>query len=112
MVDHDVEPVIRERVALGERFAGFGHGVYKRGDPRAMSLFDALTRAGAPRKFTQEIPERIAEATGEFVNIDYALAVLVHTLRMPVGQRTGAVCDGPQRSAGSRMPARQLQHGS
>src|SRR6202008_1195897 len=32
MVDHDVAPVIRERVALGERFAGFGHGVYKRGD--------------------------------------------------------------------------------
>ena len=97
MVDHDVEPVIRERVALGERFAGFGHGVYKRGDPRAMSLLDALTRAGAPRKFTREIPERIAEATGEFVNIDYALAVLVHALRMPVGQRTGVVCDGPQR---------------
>jgi citrate synthase len=85
LVDNDVEPVIRERVALGERFAGFGHGVYKRGDPRAMSLLEALTRAGAPRKFTKEIPERIAEATGEFVNIDYALAVLVHALRMPVG---------------------------
>ena len=31
------------------------------------------------------MPERIAEATGEFVNIDYALAVLVHALRMPAG---------------------------
>src|SRR5882672_10631545 len=28
LVDRDVAPVIRERVALGERFAGFGHGVY------------------------------------------------------------------------------------
>src|SRR5215475_8944941 len=83
MVDHDVAPVIRERVALGERFAGFGHGVYRRGDPRAISLLNALTRAGAPRKFTREIPERIAEATGEFVNIDYVLAVLVHSLRLP-----------------------------
>jgi citrate synthase len=65
-------PVIRERVALGGRFAGFGRGVYnyKRGDPRAMSLLDALARAGAARKFTQEVPERIAEVTGEFVNID------------------------------------------
>jgi len=85
LVDNDVAPVIRERVALGERFAGFGHGVYKRGDPRAMSLLNALTRSGAPRKFTREIPERIAEATGEFVNIDYVLAVLVHSLRLPAG---------------------------
>ena len=82
LVDNDVAPVIRERVALGERFAGFGHGVYKRGDPRALSLLNALTRAGAPRKFTKEVPERIAEATGELVNIDYALAVMAHSLRL------------------------------
>jgi citrate synthase len=85
LIDHDPEPVIRERVALGERFAGFGHGVYKRGDPRAISLLDALTRAGAARKFTREVPDRIAEATGEFVNIDYALAVLAHSLRLSPG---------------------------
>jgi citrate synthase len=110
MVDHDVEPVIRERVALGERFAGFGHGVYKRGDPRAMSLLDALTRAGAPRKFTREIPERIAEATGEFVNIDYALAVLVHALRMPVGSELALFAMA--RSVGWVAHAsEQLQHG-
>src|SRR5246127_131141 len=85
LIDHDPEPVIRERVALGERFAGFGHGVYKRGDPRAISLLNALARAGAARKFTREVPERIAEATGEFVNIDYALAVLAHSLRLAPG---------------------------
>jgi citrate synthase len=85
LVDRDVAPVVRERVALGERFAGFGHGVYKHGDPRARALLEALARAGAAEKFTREIPERIAEATGEFVNIDYALAVLVHTLGLPPG---------------------------
>ena len=79
LAEGEVAPVIRERVALGERFAGFGHGVYKRGDPRARALLEALARSGAA-KLTHEIPERIAEATGEFVNIDYALAVLVHTL--------------------------------
>jgi citrate synthase len=110
LVDHDVEPVIRERVALGERFAGFGHGVYKRGDPRAMSLLEALTRAGAPRKFTREIPERIAEATGEFVNIDDALAVLVHALRMPVGSELALFAMA--RSVGWIAHAsEQLQHG-
>jgi citrate synthase len=85
LIDHDPEPVIRERVALGERFAGFGHGVYKQGDPRAISLLNALTHAGAARKFTREVPDRIAEATGEFVNIDYALAVLAHSLRLAPG---------------------------
>ena len=85
LVDGDVGPIIRERVALGERFAGFGHGVYKRGDPRAHALLEALLRAGAAEKLASEIPERIAEATGEFVNIDYALAVLMHTLGMPPG---------------------------
>src|SRR5947207_5441754 len=110
LIDHDVEPVIRERVALGERFAGFGHGVYKRGDPRAMSLLDALTRAGAPRKFTREVPERIAEATGELVNIDYALAVLVHSLRLPAGSELALFAMA--RSVGWIAHAsEQLQHG-
>jgi citrate synthase len=85
LVDGDVGPIIRERVALGERFAGFGHGVYKHGDPRARALLEALLRAGAAEKLAREIPDRIAEATGEFVNIDYALAVLIHTLGMPPG---------------------------
>ena len=110
LIDHDVEPVIRERVALGERFAGFGHGVYKRGDPRAQSLLDALARAGAPRKFTREVPERIAEATGEFVNIDYALAVLVHSLRFPSGSELALFAMA--RSVGWIAHAsEQLQHG-
>ena len=110
LIDHDVEPVIRERVALGERFAGFGHGVYKRGDPRAQSLLDALARAGAPRKFTREVPERIAEATGEFVNIDYALAVLAHSLRLPSGSELALFAMA--RSVGWIAHAsEQLQHG-
>jgi citrate synthase len=110
LVDNDVAPVIRERVALGERFAGFGHGVYKRGDPRAQSLLDALTRAGAARKFTKEVPERIAEATGEFVNIDYALAVLVHALRLPAGSELALFA--MSRTVGWLAHAsEQLQHG-
>src|SRR5216684_6520712 len=110
LVDSDVAPVIRERVALGERFAGFGHGVYKRGDPRAISMLEALARAGAARKFTKEIPERIAEATGEFVNIDYALAVLVQSLRLPAGSELALFAMA--RMVGWLAHAsEQLQHG-
>src|SRR5580704_4252992 len=110
LVDCDVAPVIRERVALGERFAGFGHGVYKHGDPRAHALLEALTRAGAPRKFTRVVPDRIAEATGEFVNIDYALAVLAHSLRLAAGSELALFAMA--RTAGWIAHAsEQLQHG-
>src|SRR5216683_3914167 len=49
LVDGDVAPVIRERVALGERFAGFGHGVYKHGDPRARAV-GAYAGSGARQR--------------------------------------------------------------
>jgi citrate synthase len=110
LADREVAPVIRERVALGERFAGFGHGVYKHGDPRARALLEALARAGAADKLTREIPERIAEATGEFVNIDYALAVLVHALGLPPGHEL--VLFAMSRTVGWIAHAsEQLQHG-
>jgi citrate synthase len=81
----DVAAIVRERVALGELFPGFGHGVNRKGDPRAFALLDRLARAGADKRFTREIPEAIAEAAGVAANIDYALAVLMRTLDLPVG---------------------------
>lgn len=79
----DVAAKVRERVALGEVFPGFGHGVYRKGDPRALALLARLARAGADKRFTAEIPEAIAEAAGVSANIDYALAVLMRTLDLP-----------------------------
>ena len=81
----DVAAIVRERVALGEMFPGFGHGVYRKGDPRAFALLNRLARAGADKRFTREIPEEIAEAAGVAANIDYALAVLMRTLDLPIG---------------------------
>jgi citrate synthase len=79
----DVAPVIRERVALGERFAGFGHGVYKHGDPRAQALLEALARSGADGKLTHETGA--LRRRPAFVISTRALAVLVHTLSLPTG---------------------------
>jgi citrate synthase len=84
----DAAAIIRERVALGERFPGFGHMVYRDGDPRAVSMFAALKKINIDRKLTVEIPERIREATGAFANCDYALAVMRRALSMPQGCET------------------------
>jgi len=81
----DAAALVRERVALGERFAGFGHGVYRNGDPRARALLKALERSGAAPRLTRDIPAFVLEASGEFANIDYALAVLTQTLQLPAG---------------------------
>ena len=88
LLEGDIAAIVRERVALGERFAGFGHLIYRKGDPRGVSLLEELTKAGADKRLTIEVPERIAEATGAFVNIDYALAVMCKTLQLPRGSET------------------------
>jgi citrate synthase len=81
----DIATIVRERVALGEHFPGFHHGVYRKGDPRAFALLDRLARAGADKRFTKEIPDAIHEAAGVAANIDYAIAVLMRTLGLPMG---------------------------
>ena len=81
----DVTAGLRERIALGEPIPGFGHLIYREGDPRAEALLAALAAAGADRRFVAEAPALVAEATGLRANIDFALAVLARTLRLPQG---------------------------
>jgi citrate synthase len=88
LMEGDVAEIVRERVAQGERFAGFGHPIYKNGDARAVALLARLTDAGADKKLTIEVPQRIGEAIGVPVNIDYALAVMARTIGMPKGSET------------------------
>jgi len=94
LVDRDVAPVIRERVALGERFAGFGHGVYKQGDPRARALLEALSRAGAAEKTD---PGNSGADCGSDRRVrQYRLCARGADPRAGTcdRQRAGAVCDG------------------
>jgi citrate synthase len=88
LVSGDAAAIIRERVALGERFPGFGHAVYGDSDPRALSIFEALVKTGIDERMTVEFPHRIYEATGQFPNCDYALAVMRRALDMPKGSET------------------------
>ena len=79
------KPAYRERaIALGDRIPGFGHTIYKNGDPRADSLLAALAEAGADPRLAVAVPARITEATGLHPNIDFALAVIMRLFGQPI----------------------------
>jgi citrate synthase len=84
----DAAATIREKVALGETLPGFGHPVYRDGDPRADLLLTALVEAGADATLAREAPAMIADATGLAPNVDYALAMIVRHFAMPPGTET------------------------
>ncbi len=84
----DVPPVIRDLLRRGERVPGFGHFVYRAGDPRAALLLD-LVRAAAPRDGRLAVAEAVrGEVAARGLpepNIDFALAVLTRVAGMPDG---------------------------
>lgn len=88
LAEGDMAGKIRERVALGNPVPGFGHAIYRDGDPRADALLSALARSGTDRRLAVEAPALITEATGLHPNIDFALAVLMRTLGLPIGHET------------------------
>jgi citrate synthase len=88
LLSGDIAALVREKVALGDRFPGFGHMVYRDGDPRADALFKALLKAGIDKRLATDIPNAVKEATGQFANTDYSLTVMRRELDMPVGSET------------------------
>ena len=97
----DVPRVIRDVLRRGERVPGFGHFVYRAGDPRAVLLLD-LVRAAAPRDGRLAVAEAVlAEVAGKGLpgpNIDFALAVLTQVAGM--APRAGEAVFAIARTAG------------
>jgi citrate synthase len=85
----DVPRVIGELLRRGEKVPGFGHLVYRGGDPRAVALLDLLRRA-APKSGELAVAEAVlAEVRQKSLpapNIDFALA----TLTLVAGMVRGA----------------------
>ena len=75
----DAPRVVGDLLRRGERIPGFGHFIYKTGDPRAVSLLD-LSRNLAPASEHLAVADAVlAEASRRALpepNIDFALAVL------------------------------------
>lgn len=105
----DLVGQVADKVALGERIPGFGHTIYKQGDPRGDDLLKALSAAGADRRLAVEAPAAIAEATGLHPNIDFALAVMTRTLGLPAGTETALFAIA--RTAGWMAHGMEQMHG-
>jgi len=81
----DVPGVVGELLRRGERVPGFGHQVYRAGDPRGILLLDLVRRA-APKSAQLAVAEAVlAEVRQKSLpppNSDFALATLVRVAGM------------------------------
>jgi citrate synthase len=82
---HDVPRVVGELLRRGEKVPGFGHLVYRAGDPRGVLLLDLVRRA-APKSAQLAVAEAVlAEVRQKSLpppNSDFALATLVRVAGM------------------------------
>jgi citrate synthase len=84
----DVPRVVGELLRRGEKVPGFGHFVYRNGDPRAIVLL-GLVRRAAPKSGSLAVAEAVlAEVRRKSLpapNIDFALATLARVAGMVTG---------------------------
>jgi len=84
----DVPRVVAELLRRGEKVPGFGHFVYRGGDPRAIVLLDLVRRA-APKSGQLAVAEAVlAELRQKSLpepNVDFALATLARVAGMVRG---------------------------
>jgi citrate synthase len=79
---------ITARLRRGESIDGFGHPLYRDGDPRATALLDMLgERYSRSRElaFILEVVDAAGALTRERPNIDFALVAMARVLRLPAG---------------------------
>jgi citrate synthase len=84
----DVRRSLADRLRRGEPAEGFGHPLYRDGDPRATLIFDLLAEHYGKSKelaFARELAAAAEELLGEKATVDFALVALAHTLRLPPG---------------------------
>jgi citrate synthase len=77
---------VRRRLDAGEQLPGFGHTVYRHGDPRFAPLRAAITRMPGSGDSVTALDGIVAEAgrrIGHLPNIDLALAALIAAADLP-----------------------------
>jgi citrate synthase len=74
-----MRPTVRDWLAQGRPLSGFGHPLYPDGDVRAKAL---LAQFSVPTEY-RELRAAVEELAGELPNIDFALAALTESYRLP-----------------------------
>ena len=77
---------VEDRLRRGERLPGFGHTVYRTGDPRFAPLLAAVRSIPAAGDRIERVDAVIAEAgrsVGALPNVDLALGALYHVADLP-----------------------------
>ena len=76
------------RLRRGESIDGFGHPLYRDGDPRAAALIEMLRERHAKSRelaIVLEIADAATSLTREQPNLDFALAAVARSSRLPAG---------------------------
>jgi len=76
------------RLRRGESIDGFGHPLYRDGDPRARVLLEMLGEryaTSAEYRFIVDFVRAATAATREQPNVDFALAAVARVLKLPAG---------------------------
>src|SRR5438094_1036868 len=77
---------LTERVRQGTRIEGFGHPLYRNGDPRAAALLDMLADhfpRSSELRYAREFARVATSVTGEKPNVDFALGAVARVLSLP-----------------------------
>jgi citrate synthase len=82
----NVKDALAERQRRGEQLEGFGHPLYRDGDPRASALINLLRERYARSTelvFLLDCIDAAASVIREKPNIDFALAALARVMKLP-----------------------------
>lgn len=86
--ERSLRAALGERLRHGERIGGFGHPLYRQGDPRAAALLKMLEER-YPRspelRYAREFARAASALTGEAPNVDFALGAASRVLGLRPG---------------------------
>ena len=103
-----------QRLRRGEWLDGFGHPLYRNGDPRAAALLDLLQeRYGASGElaFLLELADAAGAVVGDKPSLDFGLVAVARVLRLPPGSAL-TLLRLAARSGGSVTPSNSTHRAS